>query len=191
MDQAKILIIVGTTRVGRSGRKIADWYLAEAKKVVPANVQLGILDIADYNLPLFNEAMPPMMHHYSEVQNKISEQIAAADGFIVVTGEYNHTIPASLANFLQYINAEWQHKAVAYVSYGTHGGVRAVEHLIQLFAELHVASVATSGDLIAIRLPWEALDDNGIPKQAYVHGNIESQLKELTWWVHALKVART
>ena len=190
MTPVKLLVIVGTTRQGRVSRKIADWYLAEAKKVAPEGVELELLDIADYNLPVFNEAKTPLQHEYTELQNKIAEPIEAADGFVFVTAEYNHTIPGSLVNFLDYINAEWNHKAAAYVSYGSSGGVRAVEHLIPTLAELRVASVANSGDRIQINAPWMALDENGAPKESYVSGDIAKQLTELTWWARALKAAR-
>ena len=100
MSKAKVLVIVGTTRQGRSGRKIADWYLSKAQKVAPSDMEIELLDIADFNLPVFNEPVSPMMHQYNDLQNKIAERIEAADGFVFVTGEYNHTIPGSLVNFL-------------------------------------------------------------------------------------------
>lgn len=190
MSKLNILIIVGTTRQGRSGRKIADWYIGEAQKVAPENVNLELLDVADLDLPVFNEPVSPMMHQYNDIQNNIAEKIGAADGFVFVTGEYNHSIPGSLKNFMDYINAEWAHKAAAFVGYGTVGGTRAIEHLIQILAELHVASVAKSFNNVMIRAPWEALDENGVPKPEYISGDIGKQLEELTWWVSALKVAR-
>ncbi len=184
---SKILVIVGTTRQGRSGRKVADWYLAEAKKAAPAGMELELLDVADLNLPLFNEPMSPMMHQYSETQNKLAEKVGAADGFIFVTGEYNHSVPASLKNFIDYLNAEWHHKAAAYVGYGAIGGVRAIEHLVQIMAELRVASVR---ETVMVNAIWEALDENGVPKPGYFHGDFAAQLTELAWWVDALKTAR-
>jgi len=189
MSKTKILVITGTTRSGRTSGKIANWYIAEAKKS-DLNIDIELFDIADLYLSLFNEPIPPMMHQYNETQNKIAAAIGAADGFVFVTPEYNHSMPASLKNLLDYINAEWHHKAAAFVGYGTTGGVRAIEHLIQVLAELRVASVATGGDHIHINSPWEALDENGVPKPGYVHGDIQKQLKELVWWTDALKTAR-
>jgi NAD(P)H-dependent FMN reductase len=186
----KLLVIVGTTRSGRSGRKIADWYIGQAKAVAPENVELELFDVADYNLPVFNKAVPPMMQQYSDLQNKLAEKIGASDGFVFVTGEYNHSVPGSLKNFLDYIGAEWAHKPAGYVGYGTNGGVRAIEHLIQIMTELRVASVAKSFDNITIRMPWEALDENGEPKPEYLSGDIAKQLEELVWWAKALKTAR-
>lgn len=189
-SKLQILVIVGTTRQGRSGRKIADWYLREAKKVAPENVELELLDAADFSLPVFDEPVSPMMHQYNDVQNAIAEKVGAADGFVFVTGEYNHSIPGSLKNFMDYINAEWAHKVAAFVGYGTHGGVRAIEHMIQVLAELRVATVAKSFDHITINAPWEGLEEDGTPKEGYVHGDIAKQLEELAWWASALKAAR-
>jgi NAD(P)H-dependent FMN reductase len=190
MSKAKILVIVGTTRQGRSGRKIADWYLAEAKKVAPSDIELELYDIADLKLPIFDEPVSPMMHQYTDLQNKIANVIGAADGFVFVTGEYNHTIPGSLVNFMDFINAEWGHKPAAFVSYGTHGGVRSIEHMVPLLAELHVTGLSKSSDMVAIRTPWLAIDDQGSVKPEFVQGDIAGQLKELNWWTQALKVAR-
>jgi NAD(P)H-dependent FMN reductase len=187
----KILVVVGTVREGRVGRKIADWYLKEAVKVAP-NMEFELLDVAELNLPLFNEAFPPMMHQYSKIQQKLADKIANADGFVFITGEYNHSIPGSLKNFLDYIFAEWNYKAAAFVGYGgAASGSRSIEQLIQVMAELKVASVANTMDHILIRNIFNAIDENGIPKPEFVSGDIGKQLKELDWWASALKNART
>lgn len=189
MSKLHILVIAGTVRQGRVSRKIADWYLAEAKKIHP-DATYELLDIADWNLPLFSEAMTPMMHQYSELQEKLAAKVGAADAFVFVTGEYNHSVPGSLKNFIDYLNAEWNYKPAAFVGYGTNGGVRSIEHLIQIMSELRVKPLGSSSDHIYINAPWEALDDNGVPKDGYKHGDIGAQLKELSWWGNALKAAR-
>lgn len=190
MSKAKVLVIVGTTRSGRSGRKVADWYLSEATKVAPADMELELLDVSDLDLELFNEPVSPMMHQYTDIQKKLAEKVGSADGFVFVTAEYNHSIPASLKNFIDYLYSEWHNKAAAYVGYGATGGIRAIEHLIQIMTELKVASVASGSDNIGINAIWEALDENGVPKPGYVHGDIAKQLETLSWWVNALKAAR-
>lgn len=186
MPKSKILVIVGTTRQGRSGRKVADWYMTQvAEAGVDADFEL--LDVAELNLPLFNEPVSPMMHQYTDLQNSLAEKVGTADGFVFVTAEYNHSIPASLKNFLDYLNAEWHHKVAAFVGYGAIGGVRSIEHLIQVLAELRVASIK---DNVMVNAIWEALDENGVPKPGYTHGNVKAQLTELLWWANALKAAR-
>lgn len=189
MSKPKVLVIVGTTRAGRVGRKVADWYFAQAQ-AASLDVDLELLDVADLKLELFNEPMSPMMNQYSDVQKKLAEKVGSADGFVFVTGEYNHSVPASLKNFIDYLNAEWNHKAAAYVGYGSTGAIRSIEHLIQIMAELKVASLGSGSDHITINTIWEALDENGVPKDGYVHGDVYKQLESLLWWVNALKAAR-
>src|ERR1041385_8868447 len=140
-SKPKILIIVGTVRENRGGRKIAEWYFNEAIKTAPG-FDFELFDVADLHLPVFHESTPPMMHQYSQIQQKLAEKIGAADGFIFVTGEYNHSIPGSLKNFLDYVFAEWNYKAAAFVGYGATGGFRSIEQLIQVMAGLKVVSVA-------------------------------------------------
>src|SRR5437868_4325965 len=155
----KILIIVGTVREGRVGRKIADWYLKEAVKAAP-HMEFELLDVAELDLPLFHEAFPPMMHKYGEVQQKIADKIGSADGFVFITGEYNHSIPGSLKNFLDHLFSEWNYKAAAFVGYGgAVGGSRAIEQLIQVMAELKVVSVANTFNNVLIRNIFNALDE--------------------------------
>ena len=182
----KVLTIVGTVRQGRNGRKVADWYLSEAMKAAP-DLDFELLDVAELALPLFNEATPPLYHQYSSTQTRIAEKIAAADAFVIITGEYNHSIPGSLKNFLDFVASEWNHKVAAFVGYGGTGAMRSIEHIIQVFNYLGVATIK---DHITINSVWEALDEKGVPKNGFLFGSIPEQLKELTWWAHALKQAR-
>jgi len=186
MASAKILVIIGTVRQGRVGRKIADWYLGLARAAAP-ELEFDVLDVAELDLPLFSEPIPPGMHQYSPTQNKLAQRVSAADGFVFVTGEYNHSMPGSLKNFMDYIAAEWARKPAAFVGYGGAGGVRAIEHLVQVLCYLGVASL---GKNVSINAVWEALDDKGVPKPGYVFGDVAAQLKELSWWAQALKKAR-
>lgn len=137
---AHIQIILGSTRPGRVGEAVATWAYDIASKRGSATYEL--VDVADYDLPLLDEPVPPMMQQYSqEHTKKWSAKIAEADGYIIVTGEYNHGIPGALKNAIDYLNHEWRDKAVGFVGYGTAGGVRAVEHLRGVAGELHLADV--------------------------------------------------
>lgn len=186
----KILVIVGTVREKRVGRKIAEWYFKEAVKTAP-DLDFELFDVAELNLPVFHEPVPPMMHKYSRIQQKIAEKIGSADGFIFVTGEYNHSIPGSLKNFIDYIFAEWNYKAAAFVGYGGAGGFRSIEHLIQVMTELKVVSVANSFNNLHIPKVWDAFDEKGNFKPETVQGDIAKQLKDFSWWVHATKRNRS
>ncbi len=185
----KILVIVGTVRENRVGRTVADWYLKQARAATP-ELDFELFDVAAQKLPVFSEPIPPLAHQYGPLQKKLAEKVGAADGFIFVTGEYNHSIPGSLKNFIDYLNAEWNHKAAAYVGYGGTGAIRSIEHLVQVMAELRVVSVANTSDHIHINQLWNAFDASGAPKPGFVHGDIAKQLKELAWWTKSLKEAR-
>jgi NAD(P)H-dependent FMN reductase len=136
----KIGIIVGTTRPGRHAEAVAKWVLARAEKRKDA--QFEIVDIADFHLPLLDEPVPPSAGKYSKDHTKAwAAKIGSLDGFIFVTPEYQHSVPGSLKNALDFLYAEWNNKAAAIVSYGSIGGARAAEHLRGILAELQVAHV--------------------------------------------------
>ena len=94
-------------------------------------------------MPLLDEPMPPSMAetYTKEHTNAWSEKIDSLDAFIFVTPEYNHSISGALKNAIDFLYREWNNKAAAFVSYGSAGGVRAVEHLRLILAELQVAGV--------------------------------------------------
>jgi NAD(P)H-dependent FMN reductase len=129
----KIGIIVGGTRPGRKAPAIADWVYSILKGRKDAEFEIA--DIADYNLPLLDEPVPPSLHQYSKAQTKTSSsKIASLDAFIFVTPEYNHGTSAALKNAIDFLFHEWNNKAAGFVSYGGAGGVRAVENLRLLWA---------------------------------------------------------
>jgi NAD(P)H-dependent FMN reductase len=136
----KIQIILGSTRPGRNGEAVAAWVYENARK--RTDIEAELVDVAAYNLPLLDEPYPPAMAQYTKDHTKAwAEKIAEADGFIFVSGEYNHGVPAALKNAIDYLYAEWNNKAAGFVSYGSAGGARAVEHLRGIMAELQIADV--------------------------------------------------
>lgn len=136
----KHAIIVGSTRPGRKAEAVARWALDHASKRSAASYEL--LDIAEANLPLLDEPIPPSMGKYSHEHTKAwAKKVDAYDGYVVVTPEYNHAPSAALKNALDYVYAEWNNKAAGFIGYGSAGGVRAVEQLRLIFAELQVATV--------------------------------------------------
>ena len=101
-----------------------------------------MVDVKDFDLPLYDEPYPAMMVQYTKDHTKRwSEKIKEFDGFVFVTAEYNHSIPGALKNAIDYLNVEWKNKAAGFVSYGSAGGARAVEHLRLVAGELHMADV--------------------------------------------------
>ena len=140
MSDLKIAVILGSTRPGRNGKAVADWVLEQAERRRDASYEL--VDLADFPLPHLDEAMPPMMAQYANAHTvEWSETIAAYDGYIFITPEYNHSVSGVLKNAIDYLYTEWNNKAAAFVAYGSVGGARAVEHLRGIASELQLAHV--------------------------------------------------
>jgi len=136
----RIGIIVGSTRPQRLSEQVARWVHDLAAQRTDAEFEL--IDLRDHELPLFDEPIPPARGQYTNDHTKRwSAVISSFDGFVIVTPEYSHGMPAVLKNALDYLYAEWNNKAVGFVSYGTAGGVRAVEQLRQVAGELQLADV--------------------------------------------------
>src|SRR5436190_9144458 len=140
----KIAVIIGSTRPGRVGESVAKWAFELTKKRTEAEFEL--VDIKKFNLPLLDEPVPPSMGQYSKEHTKIwAAKINSFDGYVVVTPEYNHGICGSLKNAIDFVYREWNNKAAGFVSYGSAGGVRAVEHLRIVMAEVQVTTVRNKG----------------------------------------------
>jgi NAD(P)H-dependent FMN reductase len=139
-DMLKVGIIVGSTRPGRKAAAVAKWAYDLLKNRNDAEFE--IVDIADYNLPLLDEPVPPLMGQYSKAHTKTwGAKIASLDGFIFVTPEYNHGTSAALKNAIDFLFHEWNDKAAGFIGYGSAGGVRAVENLRLVMGEIKVATV--------------------------------------------------
>jgi len=136
----RIAIVTGSTRPGRVNESVARWVLELAQKKGGAEYEL--VDIQEYGLPLLDEPLPPSQGRYAKPYTKAwAAKIASFDAFVFVTPEYNHGISGALKNALDYLYKEWNDKAAAFVSYGSAMGVRAVESLRLVMAELQIADV--------------------------------------------------
>jgi len=136
----KIGIITGSTRPNRKSPDVARWVLDLAKARGDAEYEL--VDIKDFELPLLDEPAPPSMGNYKQPHTqRWAAKIASLDAFVFVSPEYNHGITGALKNAIDFLFAEWNHKAAGFVSYGSAGGARAVEQLRLVLAEVHVATV--------------------------------------------------
>lgn len=141
---SKIAIITGSTRPGRVNTGVAEWVLAQAQ--LRGDADYEIVDIADFKLPVLDEPFPAAYQNYQNDHTKAwSEKISEFDGYIFITGEYNHSIQPALANALSYLNAEFNNKAAGMVGYGSAFGARAIEHLRGVLSELQVAHVQKTG----------------------------------------------
>jgi len=174
-----IAVIVGSTREGRVGDAIARWFVDRAKQ--RADLDIELIDLAEFDFPArYPEEATPQMTTFTAA-------VGRADGYVVVTPEYNHSFPASLKQAIDYAYDEWNAKPVGFVSYGCGGrGRYAVDALRVVFAELHTMAVR---DEVGIDLM--AVDGAGTPRDEDVlELSVMTMLDQLTWWARALREAR-
>ncbi|RUW37567.1 NADPH-dependent oxidoreductase [Mesorhizobium sp. M1A.F.Ca.IN.020.06.1.1] len=178
----KLAALIGSTRERRYGDKVGHWFAQEAQRL--GDFELSLIDVADIDLPSRHLAEP------TPAMKAFTSKLAKADAFVVVTPEYNHSMPGHLKHAIDQATEEWHAKPVGFVSYGgVSGGLRAVEHLRQVFAELHAVTVR---DAVSFHGVWEHFADGAgplDPKRS--SGAVKTMLHQLKWWALALKEARS
>lgn len=138
----RIAIIVGSTRQHRRGRLVADWVYEYGRTNSPAGVEFDLVDLSDFSLPVLDEPYPAAWGIYqNDHTRRWAETIDVYDGYVFVVAEYNHGVPGPLKNAIDYLYDEWNNKSAGFVSYGADGGVRAVEQMRTIAAELGLADV--------------------------------------------------
>jgi len=166
----KVGVVYGSTRPGRFCDTVARWAAAE------------IAARGDFVLETIDPAA-------AADSPSLKQRVAACDAFVVVTPEYNHGYPAALKDLIDSIGPEWHAKPVAFVSYGgISGGLRAVEQLRLVFAELHAVTIR---DSVSFAGAWDQFDANGAlrsPERA--ERSMDALLQRLHWWAIALAHAR-
>jgi NAD(P)H-dependent FMN reductase len=183
----RIAIIIGSTRPGRNGEAVGKWIHEIAKKRTDSNFEL--VDIRDFNLPLLDEPIPPSMGQYSKEHTKAwSLRIDSFDAYIFVTAEYNHGIPGALKNAIDFLYKEWNNKVAGFVSYGGAGGVRAVEQLRLVMAELKVATVRSQ---VTLSLFTDFENFTKFKPATFQENSANAMLDEVIAWGGALKTLRT
>jgi NAD(P)H-dependent FMN reductase len=182
----KIAVIIGSTRPGRVGESVAKWVYEQAKKRTDAEFEL--VDIKNFNLPLLDEPVPPSMGQYSKEHTKTwAAKIDPFDGYVFVTPEYNHGICGSLKNAIDFLFREWNNKAAGFVGYGSVGGVRAVEQLRLVMAEVQVATVRNQ---VALSLFTDFENYTTFKPAAHHEKSVNQMLDQLIAWSGALKNLR-
>ena len=184
----KLHVIIASTRPGRVGPAIGNWFHEFALKHGTFEVEL--VDLAEVNLPLLDEAAHPMQQKYEHEHTKRwSASVDAADAFVFVTPEYNFSSPASLVNALDYLYIEWNYKPVAFVSYGGQsGGIRSVQMTKQIAGTLKMVPIV---EAVAIPFFSEHLDEQRAFVATASHEKAAgNMLTELLRWAEALKPLR-
>lgn len=191
----RIAIVTGSTRPNRRGDQVARWVLESAgrRTSVAPDASYALVDLADFALPLLDEPRPAAIGGYRNAHTKRwSAAISSFDGFIFVIPEYNHSLPAAIKNAVDYLFGEWNDKAAGFVSYGLHGGVRAVEHLRLALGEVKVACVRSQVAL-SLFVDFEITDmaQPGTFRPADHHAGILDRLfDEVEAWSAALRPLR-
>ncbi len=182
----RIAIILGSTRPGRKTEPVARWVLDHARQRGDAEYEL--VDIAEFDLPLLDEPIPPSQHKYSKDHTKRwSEKIASFDGYVFVTPEYNHSTSGALKNAIDFLYSEWNNKAAGFVSFGSSGGTRAVEHLRLIMGELQIADVRSQ---VALSLFTDFENFSTFKPQSLHEKSLKSMLDQLIAWSGAMKSVR-
>jgi len=184
----KLAVIVGTTRQGRVTPKLAKWVQTrlEAK-----HDDIEVLDLAELEMPLLMEAPWTPNRQLTDGAKRWLEGLERADGFVIVTAEYNHGLPAVLKNAIDYTNGQFVRKPVSIVSHGVVSGARASEHLRGVLG----------GKIRAITLPDAVtfhgrvdggINDDGSLNESVIENDkaLDTQLDELLWYANILKTAR-
>ncbi|NUW35642.1 NAD(P)H-dependent oxidoreductase [Nonomuraea sp. SMC257] len=191
---SKLKIIVGTTRLTRAADRVAPWVASVAADHGSFDVE--VLDLRDWPLPFFSEHFGTLGDindpTYSEpVVKAWNRKIKDADAYIVVTGEYNHSLPGVLKNAIDsaWASFAFRNKPVAVVGYsaGIGGGIRAIEHLAQIVVETEAVPLRNT---VVIPFVNDAFDDAGRPTSPLANVGLDVVLDDLAWWSVALEQAR-
>lgn len=190
--QIHIKVIAGSTREGRFSDKAALWVVEEIRK--QKGIAVEMLDLRDYTMPFFSEPVSPSFKQESyknETVARFTKKIEEGDAFVIVTPEYNHGTSGVLKNALDWVYLEWNNKPVAFVSYGSVGGARAVEQLRLNAIELQLAPIRNS-----VHIPGEQYFSAVFGRTkaselfALQSDKAEAMIAQLLWWARTLKTAR-
>lgn len=189
MSKPKIGIVVGSVREGRFAEKALDWFkpIADAR----SDLDFVVLDLLEFDLPLFNEAPPSSGKPVKNPNGKRWRQaLAELDGFVFLTAEYNHGPTAALKNAIDWAWYEWNKKPVAFIGYGNTGAARAIEQLREIAVEVELVSVRKAihvggAEMMAI---WS--DGKSIGDFDHFKDEAATMLDSLCWWAETLKPAR-
>lgn len=185
----KLNVITGTTRPGRVSPTIAAWFTKFAQENSEFEVEL--VDLADFELPLLDEAKHPRMQEYEHEHTKRwAQSVDSADAYVFVTPEYDYFPPAALVNAIQVLSKEWNYKAAGIVSYGfVSAGVRAAQPIRQLLSNLGAATIPQG-----VPIPFfpNFIGEEGtFSSNEIMEDGAKLMLDELYKWSNALKPLRT
>ena len=182
VELLRVAVLIGSTRQGRFAPVVANWFA----KYIQTRQEFA----ADV-INLAEAALPDVLSRNPEsAVEMLRGRLAVADAFVIITPEYNHSFPAPLKTAIDWYSQEWHGRPVAFVAYGGNaGGLRAVEQLRQVFAELHAVTVRNA---VGFAGAWELFDEAGQLRNPARHEKVaDAMLDQLAWWGRALKEGRS
>lgn len=192
----KIAVIIGSNRQGRGTPKVANWVLKTAKEIQP-ETEFELVDIADFDLPFMTEPKSPQGNPDRQPEGEVKrwlDTLAPADGYVIVTPEYNHSVPGVLKNAIDQLDTQFMKKPVAIVSHGVMGGARANEHLrLIVNSTLGAVPIPQSVTLKAAPATDDTVfdsDGNIAEPHRGAQKPLESLVQAIVWYTNALKAAR-
>jgi NAD(P)H-dependent FMN reductase len=186
-----IQVIVGSTRASRFSEKPAAWAIDRIGRREDLEVEL--LDLRDFPMPFYEQEAPPAYGHrdYPPEVARWAGAVERADGYLVVTSEYNHGYPAVLKNALDQVFPELNRKPIAFIGYGNTGGARAIEQLRLVTIELEMAPLRHSIHILpAVMVPAIKAEGADVELFASLDDRLERAVDDLVWWAKALAAAR-
>ncbi|MDO8731286.1 MAG: NAD(P)H-dependent oxidoreductase [Actinomycetota bacterium] len=188
----RIAVIIGSTREGRFADIPARWAVAELAKV--DGIEVDLVDLRDHPLPEYDIPTPARTprKYSTEAIGAFASHIDSADGFIILTPEYNHGYTAALKNAMDHLFVEWTRKPVAFIAWGSVGGARAVEQLRQVAAEFEMAPLRHAVHILpdVMRPAMMAQDRLDPALLESLKPRFDIMVNDLKWWADALSVAR-
>lgn len=184
----RLTIIIGSTRPGRAGLPIAEWFMERAR--AHGAFDLRVADLAEIDLPLLDEPNHPRLRQYLHQHTKDwSEIVEGSDAFVIVTPEYNYGYSAAVKNAIDYLHQEWLYKPVGFVSYGgVAAGTRAVQQLKQVVTTLKMLPVFES---VSIPFHSQFIDEEGqVQANEVMEQAADAMLNELVRTETALRSLR-
>ncbi len=191
---SKLLIIVGSTRPGRAADAVIPWIVKSARAHEAFEVEVA--DLRDWKLPHFAENFATIGDFsdptYSDpIVKAWNNKVKESDAFIVITPEYNHSVPGELKNAIDtvWLSFGFRNKPVAAVGYsgGISGAIRAIEHLAHIFVEAEAVPLRNT---VVLPQVGSAFDEAGEPANPFSAAALGVMLDDLAWWSAALEKAR-
>ena len=188
-----VAVLLGSVRSERMGDRAAKWVSAQLEK---RGHKAVLVDAAELKLPLLDKMWKEIKKDTPAKYKKLREKLeplaklyARADGFCVVTAEYNHTVPPGLTNMIDYFLEEYAFKPSAIVCYsaGQYGGVRAAMQLRALLAETGMSSIPSLQPIPSI---GNSLSKDGVALTQELAEKSGQFFDEFEWYMRAMKAER-